>query len=104
MTDATIKKAGEQNSKSQNSEEKKPKYEHIDSWLNYIDLKLILFFLWFKPWKLTVIRFVGTERECANSMVQWLNRPYVKPISYTVTSVTTKGKTRYIGTLIYKHK
>ena len=85
------------------------------SWLYYIDLRLMLFFMFFQPWKISVIRLIGTERHNCNEMVMYINRPYIIPISWTQSKVReakktfTKGKpsitpAQFVGTLIYKHK
>jgi hypothetical protein len=62
--------------------------------------KIVLFF---KPWKLSVHRFIGTERANCDRMVLFISSPYIKPISYSNTLVDAK-KHRNVGILIYKHK
>ena len=86
------------------------------SWLDYIDLRLMLFFMFFQPWKISVIRLIGTERHNCNEMVMYINRPYIRPISFSQTKVRDhqiveqKGsrpkaiEPQFVGTLIYKHK
>ncbi len=54
----------------------------------------------FKPWRYTVIRFVGTERSNCDSMIKVIQQPSVVPISYQTILV----EKRYISTLIIKHK
>lgn len=54
----------------------------------------------FKPWKYSVIRFIGTERSNCDEMVKYINHPYIVPISYSAVQVDK----RFIGTLIFKHK
>lgn len=54
----------------------------------------------FKPWQYNVIRFVGTERQNSDYLVDFMRKNRVKPVSYSCTLV----EKRYIGVLIYKEK
>jgi hypothetical protein len=54
----------------------------------------------FKPWKLAVIRFAGTERQNCDYLVGFIRDNKIKPISYSCTQV----EKRFIGVLIYKTK
>lgn len=56
--------------------------------------------LFFKPWQYNVIRFVGTERQNSDYLVDFMRKNRVKPISYSCVLV----EKRYIGVLIYKEK
>jgi hypothetical protein len=86
------------------------------SWLDYLDIQLILLFKFFKPWKTGVIRMIGTERSNCDQMVDYVTRPYIKAISWSQVEVLRnqevelKGHrpktlpSQFVGVLIYKHK
>lgn len=54
----------------------------------------------FRPWRYSVIRLVGTERQNCDAMTKLISQPWIKPVSYSCTLV----EKRYISTLIIKHK
>ena len=54
----------------------------------------------FKPYQYAVARFIGTERQNSDYMVDFIRKNRIKPISYSMVQV----EKRFVGVLIYKHK
>ena len=80
------------------------KYHNITAWGKYIKSLFVYAIMWHKPWHTNVARFVGTERENSDYLVQFLNKSWIKPISYSTTVVHDGKKERFCSVLIYKYK